>query len=140
MPADLIVDLSFPGPDQGLSPDMSPSTYIHNPNMLSLLRREAWHEIGPEIQKGCTLEPLPIEADQTIKQYYDRVYERLSKEKISVRIPGEDIVIILDDDWEVMSLVSYVSLQYKLTSLGIREKSSRRCRTKQDLWRKNCQA
>lgn len=140
MPADLIIDLSFPGPDQGLSPDMSPSTYIRNPNMLSLLRREVWHEIGPEIQKGCTLEPLPIEADQTIKQYYDRVYERLSKEKISVRIPGEDIVIILDDDWEVMSLVSYVSLQYKLTSLGIREKCSRRCRTKQDLWRENCQA
>lgn len=139
MPADLIVDLPFPGPNQGLSPDMSPSTYIRDPNMLSLLRREVWHEIGPEIQKRCTLEPLPIEADWTIKQYYNRVYERLSKEKISVRIPGEGIVIILDD-WQVMSLSSYVSLQYKLTSLGIREKSSRRCRTKRDLWRKNCQA
>lgn len=139
MPADLIVDVSFPEPNQGFSPDMSPSTYIRDPNMLSLLRREAWHEIGPEIQKRCTLEPLPIESDRTIKEYYDRVYERLSKEKISVRIPGDDIVIFLDD-WQVMSLVSYVSLQYKLTSLGIRGRSSRRCRTKQDLWRKNCQA
>ena len=123
--ADLIVDLSPPRPNQAVSLDLSPSTYIRDPGMLATLRRKASLEIGPQIHKKCTLEPPPVETDRTIVQYYNRVYEGVSKEKISVRIPGEGIVRMLNDG-QVMSLVSYVSLEYGLTGLGMQEKSSRR--------------
>ena len=147
MPAYFVVDLSPPRSNQGLSPDMSPSTYLRDPNMLSFLRRAIPFEIGPEIMR-CTLDPPPAEIDRTIKQYHKRVYEACSKAEISVLMPvvGNALkeVSRYFKIWEaklVMSLVSYISLQYRLTGLGIRGNSSRpRCRTKQDFWQNSCQA
>lgn len=127
--ADLIVDLSPPRSNKAVSLDLSPSTYIRDPGMLASLRRKASLDIGSQIHKKCTLEPPPVEEDRTILQYYDRVYESVSKEKLSVRIPGQGIVKLLNDG-QVMSPDSHVSLEYGLIGLGMREKSGHRHPTK----------
>lgn len=108
--ADLIVDLSPPDLNQEVSPDLSPSAYIHDPKMLSPLQLQASLEIGPKTHKRCTLEPPPMETDRTILQYYNRVNQSVSKEMLSVRIPGEGIVKSLNDG-RVTLFISFLRLE-----------------------------
>lgn len=116
--AHFIVELSPPRPNQEVSPDLSPSSYIHHPAMLGPLRRKAAFHIGPSMHKRCHLEPAPIAADQTIAQYYNRDQESVSKETLSVRIPGQEIMKLLNNG-QVMLLFSFVRLEYRLTGLGM---------------------
>lgn len=50
--------------------------------------------------------------------YYNRDHESVSKETLSVRIPGQESVKLLNDG-QVMLLFSFVKLEYGLTGLGI---------------------
>ena len=93
--ADFIVDLSPPTSDQAVSPDLSPSDYIHHPAMLSLIRQKTSLDIGPDTHRRCYLEPPAIDTDRTIVQYYNRISESVYKANISVRIPGEEIIEML---------------------------------------------
>ncbi len=89
---DLIVDLPPPGSDEAVVLDLSPSAYIQHPDTLMLLRQKTSLPIGPQAQKNCRLEPPPIQDDQTILHYVDRVHRTVFKEEISVRMPGDKIV------------------------------------------------
>lgn len=109
--ADLIVDLYPPRPNQRVSPDLPPLTYIRDPRMLSPLRRKASLEIGPKMHKRCTLEPPPMETDRTMAQYHNRVSGGVSEKKISVRIPGDGIVKMLNDS-QVALLISFERVEY----------------------------
>lgn len=116
--AHFIIELSPPRPSQEVSPDLSQSSYIHHPAMLGPLRWKAVFQIGPNMHKRCHLEPAPIGTDQKIAQDYNRDHESVSKETLSVRIPGQEIVKLLNDG-QVMLLFSFVKLEYGLTGLGI---------------------
>lgn len=122
--ADIIVNLPRPSPDQEVSPDLSPTSYIHHPAMLEIIRRNAGIQIGANMHKRCYLEPPSIAADQSIAQYYDRIHESMSKETISVRMPGQGILKLLNDGQ--VRLFSFVRLEYKLTGLGMQESLCRR--------------
>lgn len=122
--ADIIVNLPRPSPDQEVSPDLSPTSYIHHPAMLEIIRRNAGIQIGPNMHKRCYLDPASIAADQTIAQYYDRIHESVSKETISVRVPGKGLVKLLNDG--EVRLFCFVRLEYKLTGLGMQESICRR--------------
>lgn len=141
--ADLIVDLSPPSSNQAVSPDLSPSEYIHHPSMLSLIRQKSSLDIGPKTHKRCYLEPAPIETDQTIAQYYNRVFESVFKANISVRIPGEGIVQMLCDG-QVLLLVLCLRPEYRLTGLGLQESFSHHLHwtqlSERSSWEKNLRA
>ena len=121
--ADLIVDLSPPTSNQAVSPDLSPSEYIHHPAMLSLIRQKSSLDIGPNTHRRCYLEPPVVDTDRTVEQYYNRIVKSVFKANLSVRIPGEGIVKMLCAG-QVLLLVLCVRPEYGLTGLGLQESFS----------------
>lgn len=89
---DPIVDQLPSGSDETMALDLSPSTSIHHPDILTRLRRKASLQIGPQTNKKCRLQPASIEDDRTMMQSYDRFDESGFNMEISVRMPGESIV------------------------------------------------
>lgn len=94
---DLIVDLLPSSSNETVALDLSPSTSIHHPDMLTRLRRKTSLQIGPQTHKKCRLQPAYIEDDRTMIQSYDRVHQSVFKVEMSVRIPGESILKTLKD-------------------------------------------